>query len=97
MAGGVFFKPWESIAWVLTFIPILRIAVWVFWLLEDGADVAKWGRNNRADQQNIHGWDRFWLWCFSWGRYEGLLTEKEKAYWREQSKKETHQIQPIDR
>ena len=82
-----FETPWKSLGWALLAIPLLRILIWLFWLSDEDASTLSWARNIRAQQQNIHGWDRFWLWCFCWGEHEGLLTQKEKAYWREQKKK----------
>jgi hypothetical protein len=84
MAAMLFIDPWKSLMWVLPAILVLRIMVWLFWILEDGSEVARSGRNERAKQQHIHGWERFFIWCFHWGEYEGLLSPEEKKFYRDQ-------------
>jgi hypothetical protein len=79
-----FKTPWESLGTVLLWILIVRVLVWLFWLLQDGSEIARSGRNERAKQQKIHGWERLLIWCFHWGEYEGLLSPEEKKFYRDQ-------------
>jgi hypothetical protein len=84
IAFFTFNAPWKSLGAVLLWVLALRVLVWLFWLLQDGSEVARSGRNERAAQQNIHGWERFLIWCFHWGEYEGLLSPEEKKLYRDQ-------------
>ncbi len=72
MSLYLFENPWKSLVWVACSVPIVRIFVWIFWLLSVEADTSKWTRGNIATHFKVGRAERFILWCFNWGPYEGL-------------------------
>jgi hypothetical protein len=81
MAGTLFIDPWKSLMWVLPAVLVLRIVVWLFWILEDGSDLTKEGRDAIAKKSGMGKAERFFMWVFHWGPWQGLDPLSEK--WRE--------------